>query len=162
MPISFEPDVVKPLIFQTMKSIRWNSLSLKVSNVNTITRLQIYRDENIRVSGKNSVPLGRFLLGKSFVLVRSLYCPTFVPVWRLYQSDVCTSLTFVPVWRLYQSDVCSSLTFLSPMFVLSDLCSVRSLNWYGTVKCTYTLYINKCILYIHIIIVLNKAPERTN
>ena len=39
-----------------------NSLSFKVSEVNTITRLHRFRDENIGVGGKNSVPLGRFLL----------------------------------------------------------------------------------------------------
>ena len=145
MPISFEPDVVKPLIFQPMKSIRWNSLSLKVSNVNTISRLQIYRDENIRVSGKNSVPLGRFLLGKSFVLVRSLYCPTFVPVWRLYQSDVCTSLTFVLVRRLsgptfVLSEVCTARRLYCPTFVLEPFHQIKDLN--GTV-------VNQALSFLH-------------
>ena len=47
-----------------MKFIRSNSLSLKVSKVDTISRLQNYRDENIRVSDKKSVTLGRFLLDR--------------------------------------------------------------------------------------------------
>ena len=43
--------------------------------------------------------------------------PTFVPVRRLYQSDVCksdicTGPTFVPVRRLCQSYVCTSPTFV--------------------------------------------------
>ena len=52
---------------------------------------------------------------------------TFVPVRRMYQSDVCTSPTFEPVRRLFQSDVCASPTFVSQTFVLSDLCTVRRL-----------------------------------
>ena len=79
---------------------------------------------------------------------------------KMYPFDVCTGWTFVLVRRFSQSDICTSLTFLSPMFVLSDVCTVRSvfrptfeLVWYRIVY-TYTLYINKCILFIHIIIVL--------
>ena len=59
--------------------------------------------------------------------VRRLYCPTFV-LSDVCKSDVCTSLkffaslTFVPVWCLYQSDVCTS-----PTFVLSYVCTVRRL-----------------------------------
>ena len=55
--------------------------------------------------------------------------PTFVLVWHLSQSDVCTSSTFVPVRRLYQFDVCTS-----PTFVLSDLCNVRRL-WVRRLYC---------------------------
>ena len=119
--------------------IRSNSLSLKVSNVNNITRLQIYRDENIRVSGKNSVPLGRFLLGKSFVLVWRLYWFEVCTVRHLYQSDVCTSPKFV--W----SDVCTIRglyrpTFVGPTFVLEPFHQIKDLN--GTV-------VNQALSFLH-------------
>ena len=48
----------------TYVSIRINSLRLKVFKVKT-TPLQRYWDENILISGKNSVPLSRFYLDHS-------------------------------------------------------------------------------------------------
>ena len=102
MPISLQPDVV---FFK-----RSNSLSLKVSKVNIITRLQRYRYENIWVRDKNSVSLGRFLLYQSIkennflktylkIQIFLILSPTFV------LSDVRTSPTFVLVRRLSWSDV---------------------------------------------------------
>ena len=60
MPIAYIFATRRSITFQPMKSIRSNSLSLKVLKAHTISRLQRYRDENISVDGNNSVPLGRF------------------------------------------------------------------------------------------------------
>ena len=59
MPIAYIFATRRHITFQPMKSIRSNSLSLKVLKAHTISRLQRYRNENISVDGNNSVPLGR-------------------------------------------------------------------------------------------------------
>ena len=63
----------------------------------------------------------------------------FVPVQRLYQSNVCTSPTFVLVQSWYQSSLCTSLAFVpvwcwyqyslctSPMFVPVQHCTSLTL-----------------------------------
>ena len=103
------------LIYQPMQSIGSNSLSLKVSKVNTITRLQRFREITVLFKKNSLVQRLHWSVlctvqhlyqsdvctSPTFGLVRRLYCPTFVLVQRLYQSNVCTSPTFGLVSRLY-------------------------------------------------------------
>ena len=61
---------------------------------------------------------------KSDIFTYKYARPTFVLVWHLYWSDICTGLTFVLVWRLYWSDVSSGLTFvLIWRLYWSDVCT---------------------------------------
>jgi len=104
MPISLQPDVVKPLMFQSMKSTRSNSLSLKVSKVNTVTRLQRYRDEYLSKCQEFSfvgILLSHQSIKGSNAFFKNLnnqiiffLSPTFA------LSDGCTSPTFALVRRL--------------------------------------------------------------
>ena len=115
-----------------MQSLGSNSLSLKVSKVNTITRLQRFREITVLFKKNSLVQRLHWSVlctvqhlyqsdvctSPTFGLVRRLYCPTFVLVQRLYQSNVCTSPMFVLVQRLAWSVVCTSNVCTSPRFVL--------------------------------------------